>query len=353
LSIDPRRVPDNGAAHGSGGRLSRRTVAAIVLVVVVLAAAVAGLVTRRSTGHRGSPGSPGGTDVPRIAPLTGLVEPSAAVGRCAVTVKVGNTQEAHPLSGVERADVVYEEVVDGGITRLAAVYQSAAPGQVGPVRSVRPTDQSIVWPLRGVFAFSGGDPIEVASIQGAPVTQLDETRAGPLMFRDPSRQAPHNLYADVAHMYGRCADPPPRPLFAYRRPHAVPAGTPASSVRVGFAPGYEVTWTWDAGSASWQRSIFGGPEVSATGQRIAAANVVVLAVSYVGGASSPDAAGVLTGQGRLTVFTAGKVVEGTWVRPDKSRAARLLDSRGRPVTLTPGRTWVELPDVGYAVTTTP
>jgi hypothetical protein len=348
LSIDQRRVPDNG----DGGRRSRRTIAAIVLVVVVLAAAVGGLVTRRSTGHP-SPGSPTSTAVPRIAPLTGLVEPSAAAARCAVTVKIGNTKDAHPLSGVEQADVVYEEVVDGGITRLAAVYQSAAPGRVGPVRSVRPTDQSIVWPLRGVFAFSGGDPIEVASIQGAPVTQLDETRAGPLMFRDPSRQAPHNLYADVAHIYGRCADPPPPPLFTYRRPQTAPVGTPVSSGRVGFASGYEVTWTWDAGTASWQRSIFGAPEVSAAGRRIAAANVVVMAVPYAGGASSADAAGILTGQGRLTVLTAGKVVQGTWVRPDKARAARLLDSRGRPVTLTPGRTWVELPDVGYAVTTTP
>ena len=348
MSIDKRRVPDNGA----GGRLSRRTIAAIVLVVVVLAAAVAGLVTRRSPRHP-APGSTTSSAVPRIAPLTGLVEPAAAASRCAVTVKIGNTQEAHPLSGVEQADVVYEEVVDGGITRLAAVYQSAAPGRVGPVRSVRPTDQSIVWPLRGVFAFSGGDPIEVASIQGAPVTQLDETRAGPLMSRDPARQAPHNLYADVAHMYGRCADPPPRPLFTYRRPHTAAAGTPVSSGRVGFAPGYEVTWTWDAGTASWQRSIFGGPEVSAAGRRIAAANVVVMAVPYDGGASSADAAGVLTGQGRLTVLTAGKVVEGTWVRPDKTRAARLVDRRGRPITLTPGRTWVELPDVGYAVTTAP
>jgi len=78
-----------------------------------------------------------------------------------------------------------------------------------------------------------------------------------------------------------------------------------------------------------------------------------MAVPYDGGASSADAAGVLTGQGRLTVLTAGKVVEGTWVRPDKTRAARLVDSRGRPITLTPGRTWVELPDVGYAVTTAP
>ena len=83
-----------------------------------------------------------------------------------MTVKIGNTQEAHPLSGIEQADVVYEEVVDGGITRLAAIFNSDAPERVGPVRSVRPTDQSIVWPIGGVFAYSGGDPDRGASIQG-------------------------------------------------------------------------------------------------------------------------------------------------------------------------------------------
>ena len=91
-------------------------------------------------------------------PAHRLVEPSAAAGRCAVTVKVGNTQEAHPLSGVERADVVYEEVVDSGIAGLAAVYQSGAPGRVGPVRSVRPTDQSIVWPLAACSRSRAGIP---------------------------------------------------------------------------------------------------------------------------------------------------------------------------------------------------
>ena len=78
----------------------------------------------------------------------------------------------------------------GGITRLAAIFNSQTPDRVGPVRSVRKTDQSLVWPIGGIFAYSGGAPYAIASINTAPVVRLDETRAGPLMFRDHSRNAP-------------------------------------------------------------------------------------------------------------------------------------------------------------------
>src|SRR5216110_2587366 len=90
------------------------------------------------------------------APLTGLPDPHGVANhRPAITVKVNNT-DARPQAGIDQADVVYEEVVEGGYTRLAAIFNSHAPGKAGPVRSVRRTDQSIVWPIGGVFVYSGG-----------------------------------------------------------------------------------------------------------------------------------------------------------------------------------------------------
>ena len=266
-----------------------------------------------------------------IAPLTGLADPSGLVERrCAVTVKIGNTPEARPQYGVEGADAVYEEVVEGGITRLAAVFQSQAPDRVGPVRSVRSTDQSIVWPLRGIFAYSGGSPAAVASLTGAPVTPIDETAAGPLMFRDPSRAPPHNLYAHVDQLYGRCEDPPPPALFTYRPAEVASSGDPVSTVRVGFEAGYEVTWRWDPGSSTWLRSIFGGPDLDPTGEQLSVANVVVMPVRYARRRRRHSRRGGLTGQGPVSVFTDGKVVEGTWVRPDRAEPALLLDRRQQP-----------------------
>jgi Protein of unknown function (DUF3048) N-terminal domain/Protein of unknown function (DUF3048) C-terminal domain len=293
-----------------------------------------------------------------VAPLTGLADPLAmGEHRCAVTVKIDNTPYAHPHYGLEQADVIYEEVVEGGITRLAAIFNSQAPDRVGPVRSVRRTDQSLVWPLRGIFAYSGGAPYAIQSIDTAPVTQLDETRAGSTMFRDYTRRppydAPHNLYAHVDQMYKRCTDPAPPPLFTYRAAHSRVAGAPVTSIRVGFDQGYAVTWIWDPPTGTWKRSIFGTPEIAASGIQLSTTNVVVMFAQYAGGVGVEGAEATLIGYGTASVFTAGKVIKGTWIRPDKTKPAQLLDVAHHPIRLTPGPTWVELPDVSYTVTTTP
>ena len=187
--------------------------------------------------------------------------------------------------------------------------------------------------------YSGGAPYAIASINTAPVVKLDETRAGPLMFRDHSRIAPWNLYAHVNFMYGKCGTPvPPPALFTYRAAHTAVAGTPTTSVHVGFLAGFDVTWMWDAASGTWKRSIFGSPEILASGAQFAPKNVVVMFVQYVGGDpnhGNEGAEAVITGHGTAVVFTAGKEIIGTWSRPDKtsprsSSTTPATRSRSRP-----------------------
>jgi hypothetical protein len=350
--------PETGPS--SSGR-RRLVIAAIAAALVLVLGVTALVISRRSGPDEVVEVATTTTEPPTttmltgpIAPLTGLIDPSGAVAtRCVVTVKIGNTVEAHPQDGVEFADVVYEEEVEGGITRLAAIYHSQAPDRVGPVRSVRPIDPSIVWPLRGVFVYSGGAPFELASLVGAPVTKVDETAGGAMMFRDPARRAPHNLYAHVDQLYGRCGDPPPPPLFTYR-PAALPApGAPASAVAIGFTSGFEVTWNWDPASGTWRRSIFGQPDLRGDQQQLGVANVVVMKVHYTRDPENPAAKDVLIGEGPASVFTDGKVIEGRWVRPDRAAPAQLLDGLGQPIALTPGQTWVELPAVSRPIVVTP
>ena len=293
-----------------------------------------------------------------VAPLTGLPDPKdIARKRPAVTVKINNT-DAAVQSGIHQADVVYEEVVEGGITRLAAIFNSQAPDRVGPVRSVRKTDQSIVWPIGGIFAYSGGAQYAIDSINTAPVTQLDESRAGSMMYRDPPdpRYEPYNLWAHVDQMFKVAAKPvPPPPIFLYRKPGAPAGGTPAVAVSVGFVAGFNTLWTWDKKSGTWLRTagLSGASDVDAEHVRIAPRNVVVMVVQYLGGAGVEQSEGELTGSGPLMVFTDGKEIKGTWSRPDKAKPARLLNSTGGAIRLTPGQTWVELPDVSYAVQVLP
>ena len=279
-----------------------------------------------------------------VAPLTGRPDPARTTHRrSAITVKIDNTPEARPQYGVENADVVYEEIVEGGITRLAAIFNSRLPRKVGPVRSVRRTDREIVYPVRGIFAFSGGAAYALRSIASAPVKRFDQTNAGSAMFRDPRRYAPHNLYVNLVKLEAMGGKPqPPRPLFSYARPDARPVGGRVASFTVGFAAGYATSYQWNGATRSWARSIFGHPDVTAGGRRVSPTNVVVMNVYYKGGVGVEGSAAQLTGSGPVTVFTAGRVVHGRWSRRRLELPIVYRSSSGQLIRVRPGQTWVEL-----------
>ncbi len=143
-------------------------------------------------------------DRPDPCPLTGRVRAGEdPPERPALTVKVENTSDAYPLAGLERADVIYEEPVEGGLTRFAAVFQCRDAGRVGPVRSARTTDPKILLPLgdEPLLAFSGAHPQVTAALESAGVVQLTETSANAAYERDDARSAPHNLFVSTKALY--------------------------------------------------------------------------------------------------------------------------------------------------------
>ena len=331
-----------------------RKVLSITIVVALLMAAGAAVLFRRTSSTTTTSSTATTTTAPHYptAPLTGLVDPSGlSLKRSALTVKIENTPEALPQWGVDQADVIYEEIVNGGITRLAAIFNSTAPSKVGPVRSVRPTDTQIVWPLGGIFAYSGGAPYAIASVSTAPVKLIDESNAGSAMFRDSSRVAPHNLYAVAQGLFAKGGSPvPPPALFSYRRGTAAPSGAPVTSVVVPFPSIYTVTWTWNASTASWDRTLFGQADVTGTGVRESPKNVIVMYVNYVNGIGTMASYGDLQGSGPVAVFTDHKQIMGTWSRgSSKSDVITYQTSTGAPIALTPGQTWVELLNVGVKI----
>ena len=289
------------------------------------------------------------------APLTGASDATGrSVRRPALTIKIENTPDARPQYGVDRADVVYEEIVEGGITRLAAVFNQFAPPKVGPVRSVRKTDQAIVSSLGGLFAFSGGAPYAIASIKTAPVEIFSETRAGVAMFRDRQRIAPHNLYANAANLFQFKGSPtPPRPIFTYRALDERASGKKVKSFKVGFRMGYATSFYWNKGRGSWDRVIFAKPDVTGTGVQISPKNVIVMWITYSGGVGSFGAEGVMVGTGRAEVFTDGRAIVGTWSRARKTDPIVYRDRAGKEISMTPGQTWVELAATSDLVTATP
>jgi Protein of unknown function (DUF3048) N-terminal domain/Protein of unknown function (DUF3048) C-terminal domain len=338
--------------------LTQRTRYIVIGVAVVVVLAVAGGVFALSSGGGGDkkqatttvptttiPATTT-TKAPPIAPLTGLVDPSgASLTRPAMSVKVENTDQARPQAGIDQADVLYEEVVEGNITRFIAIFNSQIPDVIGPVRSVRAEDPDIVWPIGGIFAYSGGAQVNVNAIDAAPVNAVDESaaQANGAMQRNaqgqPPRDAPHNLYAIGPKMIELGGDPKPPPaLFQYLPNDAPPvAGTPVVSMRIGFIQGYDPTYTWDAGSKTWKRTQSGVPFTVVGGAQIAPTNVVVQFTHYAN-----EGEGQTVGEGDVWVFSDGVVRKGRWVRPDKTQPAKYVDANGLPILLRPGRTWVEL-----------
>jgi hypothetical protein len=286
-----------------------------------------------------------------VAPETGRPDPTgASLTRPALWVKIENTPEARPQMGLDMADVVYEQVTEGGITRFISLFNSQIPDVVGPIRSTRAMDSDVAAPLGGVFAYSGGIPQSVGLINQAPVAAINETAAGPAMFRDRSKRAPHNLYGHPNDLLGLGGGQPApiSPLFAYLGAGQTFAGDPAPAVTVNFDAPYAPTYTYDPASHAWLRSIGSTPFVAASGQQIAPSNVIVQFVPCC--LPIPEGGIYITvGTGEAWVFSDGKVVRGTWSRNDRSEVTKFLDANNQLVRLEPGPTWVEfVPNGGSA-----
>lgn len=328
-----------------------RRVPLVIVAIVVMSGAATSVSGAVSTTTTSSSTTARTADHRRIAALTGLPDPTAVTKRrSALTIKIDNTPQAHPQYGIDRADVVYEEIVEGGITRLAAIFNSRLPTKVGPVRSVRRTDREIVFPIRGIFAFSGGAPYAVQSIETAPVKLIDESNAGAAMFRDPTRPAPHNLFANAVALMkegGKVYSPPA--LFTYVSMNAAPVGAPVGYFTVNFEAGFAVSYQWDGKAHDWLRSIFGAPDVTATGVRVAPTNVIVMDVKYIGGVGVEGSYAQLVGSGPVEVFSDGRLQRGLWHRSSIRRTTAYRTRSGKVIALRPGQTWVELLATGETV----
>ena len=344
-------LPTGTRSSVAPGLLRTRRVLVLALGVSVIAACGSSSAAKKP---KPKPTTTTTAKAPPTAPLTGLPDPQGvAQARPLVSIKIDNDSSlARPQTGIEQADVVWDEVVEGQGTRFLAMFNSQAPEVVGPVRSVRLTDPLIVWPVGGIFAYSGGAPYAVQGIQKAPVKLVNESDAGAAMFRDPSRRAPHNLYARPPALFSLGGNPtPPPPLFGYSTT-PITSGAAATSVHVGFAGEFAVTYTWDAPSGTWLRATASGPFMTKSGRQIAPRNVIVIPVTYAGGVGVIGAQAQLVGSGPVQIFTNGRVIQGTWSRADNTTPMKFTTVGNVPIRLTPGSTWVELPDQTYSIDVT-
>ncbi|MGI8685782.1 MAG: DUF3048 domain-containing protein [Acidimicrobiales bacterium] len=339
---------------------SRHLVLSFVASCLVLAACGGGGDKKAATTTTVGGATTAPAAVGDLAPLTGLPQPDAVRrARVALVVKIDNAPKGRPQSGINQADVVIVEKVEGHITRLFTIFQSNDSDPVGPVRSARSTDVALVNPLnRPLFAYAGTNATFQTLIDKAPLVDLSPNKAGGDYKRRSDKPQTYNLYSSTTALFKHAAADAkaPPPLFTYRAGGEAGAGDAATGVHVEYQAGSRATkvdYAWDAGSGSWKRSQDGTPFNDEAGAQAAPKNVVVQFVTYKDTGQRDRSGAVvdeaqLIGTGDAWIFSDGKVVKGKWSKPTAEAVTAYTDAAGKPVGLTPGVTWVELPPPGTA-----
>lgn len=285
------------------------------------------------------------TEAPKVTyPLTGLeVTDPAAAARPAIVAKIGN-YDKHPQTGLNWADIVFEEIINDHVSRFAAVYHSTTPADiVGPIRSGRLQDVNLLTSLNHpILAWAGGNATVTNEIIDSTLVNMNMTHCNGACFRIDFDKGPYNLYFDIAKAWTVAPEggQTPPPQFTYRPADAVAAGTPATVVELNL-DSYKVKWTYNAATGLYERDQNRKPDNERNGDRVTTNNVLILVMKYKAGHGSPDAQSL--GGGEAYLLTAGTVVHGTWSRDDNTQPFTLIADDGTPMLLTPGRTFIELP----------
>ncbi|MEU6353301.1 DUF3048 domain-containing protein [Streptomyces sp. NPDC047072] len=305
--------------------------------------AVAGLFAASCTGHgtEGTPrasGDDGRGTTPSSAP-----SPEGDHGSV-LAVKIDNVRAARPQTGIDAADVVYAEQVEGGLSRLMAVFATRLPSSVGPVRSARESDLELLAQFdRPALAFSGAQSKLLPLIDRAPLLAEPPGNVSGAYYRGSDKAAPHNLYLRPGRLMPSA--PGADALTTGFRYGAAPAGgTPDTSESVRY-PAARFSFTWSADRQRWLVSLDGTPDVTADGKRLAPATVVVQYVrirpsafhDFLGN-NTPYTETV--GSGKAKVLRDGRAYDVNWKRPKATDGTAFTTADGTPVNFAKGQVWV-------------
>ncbi len=295
-----------------------------------------------------------------LLPLRGSIVASGTAQNPSLAAKIDNHEEARPQIGLERTDIVFEELVEGGLTRYVAIWQSDIPDLIGPVRSIRPMDPDILSPFGGIVAYSGGQQQFVDMMKATPVYNAihGQSDTDSTFYRMDGRTSPHDVVVKASELVSQHLDlAPPQQQFAYSfdtaTSTAVVEGTPTASVQIVYSDARYPGWAWDAASGTFLRSQEGSPDLDSNGAQLSAVNLLTLRVNEVYNYDAEVPQAVLVASGEATISTGGKTVHGTWSKDSATSPIRVVDDLGATVRLAPGNTWVQLvPDSG-SVTVVP
>ena len=308
-------------------------------------------------------------DVEKMSPFTGKeLTPEVWLKRPrrVVAFKIDNNINARPQSGLQEADAVHEILVEGGMTRFLAFFLDNTSKYLGPIRSARPTDPTVIRPYDGTLVVSGATDGLIPAIRQLGVPVLEEVNA-PAMFRIGSRKAPHNLYADtelvrdVIDSKGyKFLQPGPQPLYPFGFDQNN-WSTGANKITIQYSDFTTVIWKMDGDrysrfiidAYSSEKDAVAHNFISQDGNYTDILSTETIVV--IQGALYKDKATTLpsiltVGIGDLYIFNDGKYVQGTWRRTDISESFEFFDINQNPIEVPPSSQWIHVvPNEGQIV----
>ena len=275
-------------------------------------------------------------------PLTGKALDGDPPNHPVYVVKIDNTANSAPQVGLSSADMIVEELVEGGLTRLAVFFDSDIPDLVGPVRSMRASDVGIVKPASATLVASGAARRTVRVLSRHHVATMTEGSTG--FFRDGSRTAPYNLFmklSDLASHPGSHWKPPAEPYLQFGSDAQPTRSFPVKSMAVSFSGSHTTDWSYNG--KGWVRP----GSFAQSGDDFVADNVLLLRVrigdaGYLDPAGNPVPETDFSGTGPAILVHAGAAVKCTWRKPDKAGELRLTTPNGNRLSVPAGHTWIEL-----------
>ncbi len=328
----------------------------VVLCAMVAVVLLAGACTREQPPPVAAPSPAAPTESPSpepppIAPLTGE-EVDEATDRPVLALKIDNAPAALPPDGIEDADIIFEEEVEGGITRFLVLFHSQAPEEVGPVRSGREADVDLLPQFNPVLGVSGAAAVVEKMFRDAGIRFFQEDKANGVFHRVDDRVAPHNLFASTEKLWAKGEDltAPTEPVFEFSED--VPSGgRDIEQVFMKYSVFADAQWTYAGEDDGYKREQNGEPHKVAGGGVVRADNVVIMRVKSRQGdrrdsAGNPTVELDLIGKGKAVILRDGKAYNGRWKKDSPEDPLRWFDGGGDPLPLRPGQTFIEVLPVG-------
>ena len=274
----------------------------------------------------------------------GSTTPPSRVGVPVLVAKIDNSPQGRPPVGLGAADLVYVEPVEGGLSRLAAVFSNDKPPVIGPVRSARETDLTLLDQFGNpTLASSGSAPELVPSIDNSALKNASADHQPGAYFRDNSRAAPHNLFVHPNQLpEGGGWPAASQPQFG-----PTPAGGEPTQHQEAQYQAAMIGFDWSPSDNKWLVSMDGAAYSDADGERVTASTVVLQSVQ-VQNSSVSDVAGAVsplvqtTGNGQALVLRDGQQFPAEWSRPTEDAGTTYTSPNGAPIPFAQGQVWTVL-----------